>query len=439
MTIDSQPPPAPDDYSVASTLTSPLTLSVIQEPGINGSSAILESTDNDGSLKEKDALIMEKDFDKLGEGRLLDAEIDKVPVDDPEARAHEEEEIEEEQEVEMEIIDSPLSYEGLPGQNPYSPDPLFYDALCRNDVYLTLRFLAAMCNSMDGKLSMSSSISESMTSELPQSSDQVSPLATRARLLGLELLVSIFTNAGPSLSSKSNIQVLLIMKQYVVIAISRNAMVLNPILFELSVSLFLLILRLYLHVLKKEIEVLLHSIYLHILEMENSTYKQKSVVLQALLKIAESPQLLVDLFINYDCDFATASIFERIVSACVKLAQGKNSSSTLPAGFMSLAASATGLDSKNELAKLQEQRLRLRSLCVLVAIISSLVDWSKDMTPDIPFFRNLFSPQESPPGQTQDLTLESTPVVLNKRPLNHISMTSVSLYLIIKLENVRFV
>ena len=36
----------------------------------------------------------------------------------------------------------------------------------------------------------------------------------------------------------------------------------------------------------------------------------------------ESGQLLVDLFVNYDCDLEGANLFERMVLALVRIAQG---------------------------------------------------------------------------------------------------------------------
>ena len=51
----------------------------------------------------------------------------------------------------------------------------------------------------------------------------------------------------------------------------------------------------------------------------------KAVVLRCLQAMCESGQLLVDLFVNYDCDLEGANLFERMVTALVRLAQGGTS------------------------------------------------------------------------------------------------------------------
>ena len=48
----------------------------------------------------------------------------------------------------------------------------------------------------------------------------------------------------------------------------------------------------------------------------------KAVVLRCLQALCEDGQLLVDLFVNYDCDLEGANLFERMVPALVRIAQG---------------------------------------------------------------------------------------------------------------------
>ena len=48
----------------------------------------------------------------------------------------------------------------------------------------------------------------------------------------------------------------------------------------------------------------------------------KGVVMRCLEAQCESGQLLVDLFVNYDCDLEGANLFERMVLALVRIAQG---------------------------------------------------------------------------------------------------------------------
>ena len=73
----------------------------------------------------------------------------------------------------------------------------------------------------------------------------------------------------------------------------------------------------------------------------------KAVVMRCLEALCDNGQLLVDVFVNYDCDLEGANLFERLVLALVRIAQGTQDKEA--------QASA----SQEELA----MRLSVRSLC----------------------------------------------------------------------------
>ncbi|KAI8821421.1 uncharacterized protein EV422DRAFT_495953, partial [Fimicolochytrium jonesii] len=186
----------------------------------------------------------------------------------------------------------------------------------------------------------------------------------------------------------------------------------------------------------------------------NSTYNQKRMVLQALLKICENPQTLADFYLNYDCDISMVSLFERIVNVCSRVAQGRDTSTPVAAtGIMGFAVSAAGLDSKEQLVKAQDRRLKLRGLCCLVALVNSLAEWSKDIAPSLPIISRIkknievakamktelkVEPAEkksvdTPRSTTSDVptksfldalaaTNQANPVLVYKHPLHNVSM-----------------
>lgn len=45
------------------------------------------------------------------------------------------------------------------------------------------------------------------------------------------------------------------------------------------------------------------------------------VVLRCLREVCADGQLLVDLFVNYDCDLGSSNLFERLINGLVKMAQ----------------------------------------------------------------------------------------------------------------------
>ncbi|TPX57839.1 transaldolase [Powellomyces hirtus] len=266
--------------------------------------------------------------------------------------------------------------------NPYNPTITYYNELLRKDVYLVFRLLCRLSVTSENSQSSSVTFNAAHVKEAA-AMDEISYQSTKARQLALELIMSVMNNCGAIFQS-DDLYVSLI-RQNLCLSISRNGVTTNPALFELSLSIFLMVTRYYRSKLKTEVEVLLNTIYLHILEMGNSSYNQKRMVLQGLLKICENPQTLADLYINNDCDIAMVSLFERIVNVCSRVAQGRDTTAPVAStGLMGFAVSAAGLDTKEQLKKGQERRLRLRGLCCLVALVNSLAEWSKDLTPNLP-------------------------------------------------------
>ena len=58
---------------------------------------------------------------------------------------------------------------------------------------------------------------------------------------------------------------------------------------------------------------------------------QRSIALRCLSGACESGQLLVDIFVNYDCDLEGANLFERLILALVRTAQAAPSTADSPA------------------------------------------------------------------------------------------------------------
>jgi brefeldin A-inhibited guanine nucleotide-exchange protein len=52
------------------------------------------------------------------------------------------------------------------------------------------------------------------------------------------------------------------------------------------------------------------------------------VVLRCLREVCDDGQLLVDLFVNYDCDIGSSNLFERLINGLVKMAQVRANNSS---------------------------------------------------------------------------------------------------------------
>ena len=143
----------------------------------------------------------------------------------------------------------------------------------------------------------------------------------RSKILSLQLLLGILQNGGEALST--NEIFVSAIKTFLCVALSQNGV--SPIseVFELSLALFIELLTKYKRCLKSQIEIFFKEIGLNILEATTSSFDQKWLVIEALSKICNDAQMVVDIYVNYDCDLNAANIFERLVAVMSKIAQGR--------------------------------------------------------------------------------------------------------------------
>ncbi|KAF9922928.1 Brefeldin A-inhibited guanine nucleotide-exchange protein 2, partial [Modicella reniformis] len=231
----------------------------------------------------------------------------------------------------------------------------------RQDVYLTFRLLCKL----------------SLRADIMPTNAQQEEASIRGRALVLELILSMMNNSGPVFQSDD----LFVgaVRQYLCVSLSQNGVSANETLFEFSLSLFLTVLRYYRAQLKAEVEVLFNEFYLKLLDMSNATPRQKEMVLQGLHKICSNPQSLVDIYLNFDCDFSMASIFEHIVNSLSRIAQGRgkaNASATVG----NMMGKQLLLNEKDAWTLIQDRRLAVQGLRCMVSVLDSLVDWSKDVS-----------------------------------------------------------
>ncbi|XP_017153737.1 brefeldin A-inhibited guanine nucleotide-exchange protein 1 [Drosophila miranda] len=207
----------------------------------------------------------------------------------------------------------------------------------------------------------------------------------RSKVLSLHLLLLILQNAGPVF--RSNEMFVMAIKQYLCVALSNNGVSLVPEVFELSLSIFVALLSNFKVHLKRQIEVFFKEIFLNILEANSSSFEHKWMVIQALTRICADAQSVVDIYVNYDCDFSAANLFERLVNDLSKIAQGRQA--------LELGANP-----------MQEKSMRIRGLECLVSILKCMVEWSKDLyvNPNMP----VPALQVQSPTATEDHSTDNT-------------------------------
>ncbi|KAJ1414879.1 Sec7, C-terminal [Sesbania bispinosa] len=130
------------------------------------------------------------------------------------------------------------------------------------------------------------------------------------------------------------------------------------IVFQLSCSIFISLVSRFRAGLKAEIGVFFPMIVLRVLEnVAQPNFQQKMIVLRFLEKLCVDSQILVDIFLNYDCDVNSSNIFERMVNGLLKTAQG------IPPGVTTT------------LLPPQEATMKLEAMKCLVAVLKSMGDW----------------------------------------------------------------
>ncbi|KAK9742843.1 hypothetical protein RND81_03G200100 [Saponaria officinalis] len=238
----------------------------------------------------------------------------------------------------------------------------------RRDAFLVFR---ALC-----KLSMKTPPKEALSD----------PQLMRGKIVALELLKILLENAGAIFRTSDRF--LGAIKQYLCLSLLKNSASTLMIVFQLSCSIFMSLVARFRAGLKAEIGVFFPMIVLRVLEnVAQPNFQQKMIVLRFLERLCDDSQILVDIFLNYDCDVNSSNIFERMVNGLLKTAQG------VPPG-----ATTTLLPP-------QEATMKFEAMKCLVAILKSMGNWMNRQLriPDPHSAKNFEPADGSPEGGSPHL------------------------------------
>nr|KJB77457.1 hypothetical protein B456_012G138200 [Gossypium raimondii] len=178
----------------------------------------------------------------------------------------------------------------------------------------------------------------------------------RGKTLSLELLKVIMDDGGSIWCS--NERFLNAIKQFLCLSLLKNSALSVMSIFQLQCSIFMSLLTKYRSGLKAEIGIFFPMLILRVLEnVLQPSFLQKMTILNMLEKIAGDSQIIIDIFVNYDCDVDSPNIFERIVNGLLKTALGPPPGST------------------TTLSAVQDITFRHESVKCLVGIIKSMGAW----------------------------------------------------------------
>ncbi|KAF7084153.1 hypothetical protein CFC21_087832 [Triticum aestivum] len=218
----------------------------------------------------------------------------------------------------------------------------------------------------------------------------------RGKVLSLELLKMVVDNAGPFW--RINEKYLGAIKQYLCLSLLKNSALSAMSIFQLLCSIFVGLLSRFRSGLKEEIGIFFPMLVLRVLEnVHQPSFLQKMTVLNLLEDICKESQVLIDIFVNYDCDVDAPNIFERIVNGLLKTALGVTPGAT------------------TTLTPVQDQTFRTESVKCLATILKSMGSWMDqqlrigDFSPKISevSLNSLDSPNIGEDGSGIDYELQS--------------------------------
>ncbi|KAM1836189.1 hypothetical protein ACFX14_018147 [Malus domestica] len=179
----------------------------------------------------------------------------------------------------------------------------------------------------------------------------------KTRILSLELLQGLLEGVGHPFTR--NFHFIDSVKAYLSYALLRASVSQSPVIFQYATGIFLVLLLRFRESLKGEIGIFFPLIVLRSLDGLDFPINQKLSVLRMVEKVCKDPQMLVDIFVNYDCDLEAPNLFERMVTTLSRISQGTQNADP------------------NVVAVSQATSIKGSSLQCLVNVLKSLVDWEK--------------------------------------------------------------
>ena len=126
------------------------------------------------------------------------------------------------------------------------------------------------------------------------------------------LIFSFLSSSSSSLFFPFGCRFLSAIKQFLCLSLLKNSALSVMIIFQLLCSIFMSLLSKFRSGLKEEIGIFFPMLILRVLEnVLQPSFLQKMTVLNILEKMSHDSHIIIDIFVNYDCDVNAPNIFER--------------------------------------------------------------------------------------------------------------------------------
>ncbi|KAG7807449.1 hypothetical protein KL921_004207 [Ogataea angusta] len=154
--------------------------------------------------------------------------------------------------------------------------------------------------------------------------------AIRSKLLSLHIIHWILKNHIESFLDKdctiinraTNEKTRLVdaIRKYLCLVLARNAASQLAPVYEVCLEIFWIMVDKMRDQFKSEIPVFLDEIYFPVSEMKTSTAHQKRYLLSIIHRICKAPKILIELYLNYDCDTSMPNLCEAIMDYLARFA-----------------------------------------------------------------------------------------------------------------------
>ena len=214
-------------------------------------------------------------------------------------------------------------------------------------------------------------LSSSDTSTQGAAADGLNP-AFESKILALDLLLYVLSHTSTPSMLNSGPQFAYAVRHYLCVSLLKNCTSTNTTVVNLSLRLFVPLIRHYRSHLKTEIEAFVTNVFFVILDSENSTVEHKSLVVTLFEEICSDQTTLAEIFLNYDCDLSAVDLFQRIVNTLARVAKiGLADDGDRSGGStFSLVAGAGAV--RAERTRQEHRELRLDAMKAVRTVLQSL-------------------------------------------------------------------
>jgi len=195
--------------------------------------------------------------------------------------------------------------------------------------------------------------------------------ALESKVLALDLLLYVLQNTDMSgnFLQKSGHQFQYAIRNYLCVSLLKNCTSNNTSVVNISLRLFVPLVRNFRSHLKTEIEAFVTNVFFVILDSKHSTVDHKNLVVILFEEICSDPQTLAEIFLNYDCDLSAVDLFHRIVNTLSRVAK-QGIHDEVGVASMSFVAGAGAV--RMERIRSENRQLRLEAMRALRQVLASL-------------------------------------------------------------------